>query len=184
VSRQAIFHAAQEHAPSLPPFLSWAYGGRSWVSSAGNHVNSAAVLSTSGVKQGDALEPLLFALMRQGPLRRTATAHPETEVVAFFSGISIVSQATASAPAFEALAMQVRSVGLTPEPCTSAAHSPDMDMSVAMAAADGVLHAKDSLGVAGTPIGADQFVNKFLAHKRQEVHDEPQRTADLLHPIR
>jgi hypothetical protein len=42
---------------------------------------------------------------------------------------------------------------------------------------------KDTVVVAGTPIGNDQFVHDFLARKRQEVHDELQRLTDLPHPL-
>jgi hypothetical protein len=104
VSRQAIFHAAQEHAPFLLNFLSWAYGRPSQVFLRGAPDNSDPVLSTSGVKQGDPLGPLLFAPTLQGPLQRTATAHPERQIMAYFDNINVVSPAAAAAPAFEALA--------------------------------------------------------------------------------
>jgi hypothetical protein len=67
VSRQANFHEAQEHAPSLLPFLSWADGRPSRVFLRGAPDNSAPVLSTSGVKQGDPLGPLLFRLHAPRP---------------------------------------------------------------------------------------------------------------------
>jgi hypothetical protein len=43
----------------------------------------------------------------------------------------------------------------------------------------GVLHARDGLVIAGTPIGTDPFVHDFLSRKRQEVRDEIQRLVDL-----
>jgi hypothetical protein len=54
---------------------------------------------------------LLFALTLQGPLQRTATAHPATQIVAYFDDINVVGPPAAAAPAFEALAMEVRTAG-------------------------------------------------------------------------
>jgi hypothetical protein len=75
LSRQAIFHAAQEHVPSLMKFLSWAFDRPLRVYLRGAPDNYVPVLSTSGVKQGDPLGPVRFALALQGTLPRTAAAH-------------------------------------------------------------------------------------------------------------
>jgi hypothetical protein len=56
-------------------------------------------------------------------------------------------------------------------------------MAAAAAAELGVLHARDGLGIAGTPTGTDPFVHDFLSRKRQEVRDEIQRLLDLPHPL-
>jgi hypothetical protein len=132
-----------------------------------------------------AFRSCLSALTLQGPLQRTATAHPATHIVAYFDDINVVGAATAAAPAFEALATQVRTVGLTPVPSKSAcaACSPDQDMATAAAAELGIFLARESLVVAGTPIGTVQILFEFLAHKRQQVHAELQRLADLPHPL-
>jgi hypothetical protein len=53
-------------------------------------------------------------------------------------------------------------------------------MAAAAAAELGVLHARDGLVVAGTPIGTDLFVHDFLSRKLQEVRDEIQRLLDSL----
>jgi hypothetical protein len=135
------------------------------------------------VKQADPLGPLLFAITLQGPLQRTAAAHPETQIVAYFDDINVVGPAAAAAPAFEALAAEVRSVGLTPVPCKSAEYCPDTHMAAAAAAELGVLHASNGLLVAGTPIRTNPFVHEFLASKRQAVSDELQRLTDLPHPV-
>jgi hypothetical protein len=58
-------------------------------------------------------------------------------------------------PPFEALSIEVRTAGLTPVASKSAAYSSDQDMAAAAGAALGVLHARDGLVVAGTPISTD-----------------------------
>jgi hypothetical protein len=112
ISRQAIFHAAQEHAPVLLPLLSWAYGSPSRVFLPGAPYDSSPVLSSSGVKQGDPLGPRLFALKLQGPLQRVATAHPAAQSFAYFDDINVVGTAAAAARPFEALSIEVRTAGL------------------------------------------------------------------------
>jgi hypothetical protein len=102
---------------------------------------------------------------------------------AYFDENNIVGPAADAAKAFEALSIEVRTAGLTPVASKSAAHSSDQDMAAAAAAELGVLHARDGLVVAGTPIGTDSFVCDFLSRKRQEVHDEIQRLVDLPHPL-
>jgi hypothetical protein len=59
------------------------------------------------------LRPLLFTLTLQGPLQRTSTAHPATQIIAYFDDINVVGPAAAAASAFEALAAEVRTVSLT-----------------------------------------------------------------------
>jgi hypothetical protein len=56
----------------------------------------------------------------------------------------------------------VRTAGLTSVASKSAAYRPDQDMAAAAGAKQGVLHARDGLVIAGTPIGTDPFVHDFL----------------------
>jgi hypothetical protein len=56
-------------------------------------------------------------------------------------------------------------------------------MAAAAAAELGVLHARDGLVVAGTPIGTESFVCDFLSRKLQEVPHEIQRLVDLPQPL-
>jgi hypothetical protein len=120
-----VFHEGQEHAPSVLHFLPWAKGKLSSASVRGVPDNPAAVFSTTGMKHGDPLGPVLFALTLQGPLHRTATAHPATQIVATFKDINILGLAKAAALAFEALATENRAMGLHSVPSKSAAYSPD-----------------------------------------------------------
>jgi hypothetical protein len=56
---------------------------------------------------------------------RTAAARPATKVVAYFQDINVVGPALAAAPAFEALAADVRKKGLNTVPCERAMYSPE-----------------------------------------------------------
>jgi hypothetical protein len=53
-------------------------------------------------------------------------------------------------------------------------------MAAAVVAELGVLHGRDGLVIAGTPIGTNPFVRDFLSCKRQGVRDEIQR---LVNPL-
>jgi hypothetical protein len=99
--------------PAILPFLSWAYGSPSRVLLRGAPHDSSPVLSISGVKQGDPLNLLLFAFTLEGHLQRVATAHPAAQIVTYFDDITVVGPAAVAAYAFEALSMEVRTVGLT-----------------------------------------------------------------------
>jgi hypothetical protein len=101
--------------------------------------------------------------MLQGPLYGAATPHPAAQIVLYFDDINVVGLVAAAAPAFEALAMEVRTPGLALMPPRSAAYSPDHNMAAAAAAELGVLHARDALVVAGTSMGIDQFIHNVIA---------------------
>jgi hypothetical protein len=110
-------------------------------------------------------------------------AHSAAQIVAYFDDTNVVGPAAAAAHLFEALSIEVRIAGLTPVASKSAAHSLEQDMVAAAAAELGVLHARDVLVIAGTPIGTNQFVRDLLSCKRQQVRDEIQRLFDLPHPL-
>ena len=122
VSRQAIFNAVAERAPSLMPFLKWVYGGASHIFVRGAPDDAEPMLCTSGVQQGDPLGPLLFALALQGPLEAVAQDHPAVRLVAYFDDINIVGPPQSACEAFEALSAQVRAIGLTPVPTKSSVY--------------------------------------------------------------
>jgi hypothetical protein len=105
------------------------------------------------VKQGDRLGPLLFALKLQGHLERVAAAHPSAQIAAYFEGVNDLGPASSAVQAFDELAAEVRTLGLTPVPAKSAVHSPHPNIAAAAAAELGVRHAQHGLVVAGTPIG-------------------------------
>jgi hypothetical protein len=112
-----------------------------------------------------------------------ATAHQAAQIVAYFDDINIVGPAADAANVFEPFSIVVRTAGLTPVASKSAAYSSDQNMAAAAAAELGVLHARNGLVAAGTPIGTDSFVCDFLSSKRQEVRHEIQRLVDLPHPL-
>jgi hypothetical protein len=105
-------------------FLRWAYGVPSRIFVWGAPNNTDPIYATSGVKQGDPLGPLLFALAIVGPLHTVAAVHPQAHVVAYFDDINVVGPVDSAVRAFVRLTTEVLSVGLTPVPskcgCTAA----------------------------------------------------------------
>jgi hypothetical protein len=165
ISRQEILRAAQELAPVLLPSLCWPYGSLSREILCGAQHDSSSVLSNSGVKQEDPLGLLLFTLTLIELLHRVATAHLAAQIVAFFDDNNFFGPAAAAAHAFQALSIGVRTASLTHIAFMSAAFGSKQDMAAAVAAELGVLHVRDGLVIAGTPIGTDPFVRDFLFRK-------------------
>jgi hypothetical protein len=75
VSRATIFQAVGTNAPSVMPFLRWAYGGPSRIFVRGASNNTDPIYATFVVKQGDPLGPFYLPSPLWGPcaplLRRT-----------------------------------------------------------------------------------------------------------------
>ena len=74
VTRSAVFEAVKEHVPKLLPFVQWAYGAPTSLHLVGAHPNTPPIQSQTGVRQGDPLGPLLFALALQRSLQRSQQA--------------------------------------------------------------------------------------------------------------
>ena len=77
VSRQAILEAVKERAAPLLPMVQWAYGRPTALHIVGAPPGTPPVMSETGVRQGDPLGPLLFALALQPVLQRVAGGCPD-----------------------------------------------------------------------------------------------------------
>lgn len=115
LSRQAMFEAVTEEAPSLLPIVSLAYGGPFRVFIRGAPPATPPAMCTTGVRQGHPLGPLFFALTLQGPLRRVQEANPEAAVLAFADDVHVTGQPAACEAAFESLRQEVRGIGSPPQ---------------------------------------------------------------------
>jgi hypothetical protein len=77
IHRSDLFAAVTSRHPSLVPFANLMYGARTTVRFfSATATDTVDIVSARGVRQGDPLGPLLFALVLQRPLEAVAAAHP------------------------------------------------------------------------------------------------------------
>jgi hypothetical protein len=91
VPRTAVLQAVAARAPELLPFVQWVYScpSRLWV--AGREEGAPAILSTTGVRQSDPMNPLLFALALQQPLEESIAAVLNSHLVAIHDDVTLVA---------------------------------------------------------------------------------------------
>ena len=179
VSRQAVIDAVARRAPQLLPFVAWAYRQPSRLFVPGAPPESAPVMSQTGVRQGDPMGPLLFALALQGPLQVIAAQHPDSRPIAYADDTSLQGTPDQVVAAFRALTAEGAKIGLTARPDKCVAFSTDSAAARAVAERLGIQHASDGIVAVGTPIGTDPFVAEHAATKAASVLaalDELQQT--------
>jgi hypothetical protein len=153
VRRDRMLAAVAERCPALLPMVAWAYGRHSRLLV---QRSDAVVSSQSGVRQGDPLGPLLFALTLQGPLEQVAEmglARP----VAFADDTFLQGAPAPTMRAFHALTALAAPLGLSAQPDKCAVYSEDAAAAASVATTLGMHHAPDGLLAAGTPVGAAAF---------------------------
>ena len=81
--RSAVLQAVAERYPQLCTFVNWAYAPAAELWVHGRPNGHKRLWSTTGVRQGDRMGPLQFALGLQGPLQNLASEFPEVRVLAY-----------------------------------------------------------------------------------------------------
>jgi hypothetical protein len=149
-----MLDAVAQRCLALLPMAAWAYGRHSHLlvyQSPGTVVSSQ-----SGVRQGDPLRPLLFALTLQGPLEEIA-AMGLARPLAYADDTFLQGALAPTMRAFAALSALAAPLGLQSQPAKCAVHSGDHAAAAAVAGQLGVMHALEGLLAAGTPVGTPSF---------------------------
>jgi hypothetical protein len=89
--------------PQLLLVVQWAYGAATPLHVAGAPPGTEAILSQCGVRLGDPLGPLLFALALQGPLEKAAETVLDAPIVAYLDDMTIVGRPAAVRRVFQQL---------------------------------------------------------------------------------
>jgi hypothetical protein len=154
--RDRILDPVAQRCPTLLPMAPWAYKRHSHLLV--HEFPRTVVSSQSGVRQGDPLGPLLFALTVQGPLEEVAAMGLARPLACAFD--TFLQGAPGPVPtmqAFAALTALAAPLGLHSQPAKCAIHSGDHAAATAVAGQLGVRHAPDGLLAAGTPNGTPSF---------------------------
>lgn len=152
VSRLAVAREVDAHVPELSALVRWSYGGASPLCDSDGSVVTDV---TSGVRQGDPLGPLFFALALQPVLTEVKAAHAAVDVLAYLDDVHLVGPPDAVMEAFHTFEVLAGRVGLVVNPHKS--HTLDAD--------------DEGMLAVGVPVGKAQFVHDTMATLLREKAD-------------
>jgi hypothetical protein len=161
VSRTAVMKAVTERAPQLLAFVKWVYNQPSRLWAIGLEEGAPAIRSMTGVRQGDPMGPLLFALALQPALEESLAAVTDAHLVAIHDDVTLVATAEKVAALYAALESRKAPLGLRTNPSKCAVYSPTPTAAAEVAKKLGLPHSSEGIVVAGSPIGSRGFVEAF-----------------------
>ena len=176
IHRAAMPAAVQQSAPVLLLMVQWAYGNETPLHIVGAPAGTPPVMSQRGVRQGDPLGPLLFALTLQPVLERDDAACEEAPLVSYVDDTSIACKLTPAAGAFRLLCVDddgVRSIGLEPRLPKCGIYGGDNGTCKEQVAAEAaklrIAHQLDGFTAVGTPLGSAEYVSNALGRRAATV---------------
>jgi hypothetical protein len=104
--------AVTERAPQLLAFVKWVYNQTSRLWAIGHEEGTPPIRSMTGVRQGDPMGPLLFALALQSALKESLAAVTDAHLVAFHDDVTLVATAEKVAARYAALDSCTTPLGL------------------------------------------------------------------------
>ena len=144
----------EKFAP-LARFFAWSYGSPTplydedglWITD-----------SDTGVRQGDPLGPLLFALGFHGVLESVNQRHPDVEIYGYLDDITIAGEAIKVVSAYKYLVQALLKIGIIVNGTKSQGHCAQAMVETLSQSLGDVPVSSEGLSVLGCPIGSDNFV--------------------------
>jgi len=161
VSRNAVLEQVFERAPALGPYAAYAYSTASMLYVDGAPDGSTPLQSCDGVRQGDPVGALLFALAIQPVLESAEAAHADCSIVAYADDITLQGPQHAVEHVFRSLCDALAPARLRVNPAKTKVYCADAALATETAANIGCT-ADTLLVVAGTPIGEQERVQQHV----------------------
>ena len=189
IDRGAVARALiqQPHLHPLWRFFEWSYAHRSNLMVFDNEGSlTAHIESMQGVKQGDPVPSLLFALAVQDTFVAAVAGLPNVTAVAYLDDLQIIGDADSALQAFDRLASSLPNLSLTinPNKCKCLWPFPDRDPPSSLVTGLGarsITLREGFMEVLGGPIGLDEKAIELWCLDQIRVHD--QFFALLRHPL-
>ena len=175
IHRAAMLAAVPQSAPALLPMVQWAYGDETPLHIVGAPEGTPPVMSQRGVRQGDPLVPLLFALTLQPVLERANAACEEAPLVSYLDDMRIVGKLTTTAVAFRRLCVDdngVHSIGLEPRLPKCGIYDGDKEQVAAEAARLRIAHQPNGFTAVSTPLGSAEYISNARGRRAATVETQ------------
>jgi hypothetical protein len=165
IDRSAVFAAVAKREPGILPYVRWLYGTPTQLHVIGTPLEAQPILSSAGVRQGDPISPLLFALTLQDPLKQTAEQHPAAAIISLHDDVHVQDDVDGACEATETLFAQVERIGLKARRAKCGAYSTNAACSAAAAQRLDIQQLQEGFVATGTPVGSATFVSAHAATK-------------------
>ena len=176
LDRTAMLKAIAKRQPRALAFATWAYQHASELIVNGAPDGTPPIMSQSGVRQGDPLGPLFFALALQDPLEQVNLTHRGAAPVSYADDGFLQGRAPEVIEAFQVLETLAAELKLTTERSKCGVHSLNAAAAAEVSDALNIRNYGDGFMAAGTPIGTDEYVTAQANDKAADLC----KTIDLL----
>jgi hypothetical protein len=178
--RTAVLTAVAKRCPQLFAFVNWAYAppAELWVHGGTN--GHERLWSTTGVRQGDPMGPLLFALGLQEHLETIASDFPDVRVLAYLDDVYLQGPTDAVHNSFSRFSHLCQSIGLdmATEKCEVWSRCSSEDAQV-LSDKLGMKFAAEGFVAAGCPLGSEDFVQSHANSAADKVVQLIHRVLEL-----
>ena len=157
LSRQRMLEAVAKRAPQLVKYALWMYQHAShlWLAD-----HPTAILSRSGVRQGDPCGPLFFSLTLQDVLEMVQEAHPQVRTLAYLDDTFLQGPVQSVVSAYRDLKRFSAEIDLTLRDDKCGAYSPTLEKAQKLSHEIGCILHKDGMMAAGCPVGSRAFAQQ------------------------